>query len=121
MLDEDMVEYSVHSDPLLEKNATVVRHARNVVRPREVVAFKSEADPARIRASLLADDQGVFGLGLTVDDRLVGIDGYGFPSKWKVGAIFFLIIQLTHLPLGGRSCATAPAGRRARHQGGAPP
>jgi PcfJ-like protein len=52
-----------------------------IVRPRrEEMARLGDVDPTTIRASLLADEHGVFGVGLTSGDRLVGLRARAEPA-----------------------------------------
>ena len=87
-----------------------------IVRPRGSPVPRSKVDPARIRASLLADNAGVYGVGLTAGDRMVCGDTYGQPKPdIRPYAICLRRFDLAPRPSLRPALHAIPPGRMWRH------
>ena len=85
----------------------------SIVVPRGPPALLDEIDPATVRASLLADDKGVFGVGLTVGDAVVGRGGRR-KDEPHVYAIFLRHLETPLHQLTRPVLQAIPRGRRWR-------
>ena len=81
-----------------------------IVRPRGAPVPWSKVDPTEIRASLLADNAGVYGVGLTAGDRVVCRDTHSDPDP-EIHSYAICLRRFDLVPARSPALQTIPPGR----------